>query len=150
MVEFGDFQCSYCGEVEPTVQQVLATYPDDVALFFVNMPLNIHANALRAAEAFLAAARQAKAWEMHDQMFAHQQALSDAELDLYAQGIGLDLVQFDLDRASPQIADQVAQDKALAISLGVDTTPTFNIGGYWIVGAQPFSVFKEAIDQQIP
>jgi protein-disulfide isomerase len=149
LVEFGDFQCLYCGAVEPTVRLVLDTYPDDVALVFVNLPLSIHANSLRAAEAFLAAARQGKAWEMHDQMLANQQALSDVDLDGYAQVIGLDLAQFDADRSSAEIADEIAQDKALAASLGVDTTPTFNSGRHWIVGAQPFSTFKEAIDQEL-
>jgi protein-disulfide isomerase len=110
MVEFGDFQCPYCGAVQPTVQQVLASYPNDVALAFVNYPLNIHPYALHAAEAFMAADRQGKAWEMHDQMFANQPALTDADLDGYAQAIGLDLVQFDADRSSSEIADEVAQD----------------------------------------
>jgi protein-disulfide isomerase len=146
MVEFGDFQCPYCGAVEPTVKQVLATYPNDVVLAFVNFPLNMHLYALHAAEAFMAAARQGKAWEMHDQMFANQQALTDADLDGYAQVIGLDLVQFDADRSSPEIADEVARDKALGISVGVDSTPTFFIAGSWIVGNQPFEKFQKAID----
>lgn len=146
MVEFGDFQCPYCGSVEPTVKQVLASYPQDVALVFINMPLAQHAYALSAAKAFLAAAGQGHAWEMHDQMFAHQAALTDADLDGYATAIGLDVAQFDADRTSPEIADQVAQDSALAISLGVDSTPSFFIDGYWIVGAQPFSAFKQVID----
>jgi len=82
MVEFGDFECPYCGAAEPTVRQVLATYPNDVALVFVNFPISlIHPYAMGAAEAFLAAGRQDKAWEMHDLMYAHQDALSDAELD---------------------------------------------------------------------
>lgn len=149
LVEFGDFQCPYCGQVEPTVKQVLATYPNDVALVFVNLPLSIHENSLRAAKAFLAAAVQDKAWEMHDQMFAHQEALADADLDQYAQIIGLDVAQFDADRASPAIADQVTQDESLAGSLGVDTTPTFATEHYWIVGAQPFAVFKDAIDKEL-
>jgi protein-disulfide isomerase len=146
MVEFGDFQCSYCGAVEPTVKQVLATYPNDVALAFVNFPLNIHPYALHAAEAFMAAARQNKAWEMHDLMYANQSALADADLDGYAQVIGLDLVQFDADRSSQEVADEVAQDKALGSSLGVDGTPTFFIAGSWIVGNQPFSKFQQAIE----
>jgi protein-disulfide isomerase len=146
MVEFGDFECPYCGAVEPTVKQVLATYPNDVALAFVNFPLSMHLYALPAAEAFMAAARQTKAWEMHDQMYAHQSALADADLDAYAQAIGLDVVQFDADRSSQEIADEVAQDKALGISLGVDGTPTFFIAGSWIVGNQPFSKFQQAID----
>jgi protein-disulfide isomerase len=146
MVEFGDFQCPACGAAEPTVKQVLATYPNDVVLAFVNFPLSKHAYALPAAEAFLAAARQNRAWEMHDQMFANQSALTDADLDGYAQVIGLDLVQFDADRSSQEIADEVAQDKALGVSLGVDATPTFFIAGSWIVGDQPFSEFQKAIE----
>jgi len=149
MVEFGDFECPYCGAVEPAVKQVLATYPNDVALAFVNFPLNIHPYAIPAAEAFLAANRQGKAWQMHDQMFANQQALTDADLDAYAQVIGLDVVQFDADRSSQEIADEVAQDKALGISLGVNSTPTFFIDGSWIVGNQPFSEFQKAIEASL-
>jgi protein-disulfide isomerase len=146
MVEFGDFECPYCGAAEPTVKRVLATYPNDVALVFLNFPLSFHLYALHAAEAFLAAGLQGQAWEMHDQMYAHQAALTDADLDSYAQIIGLDLVQFDADRASSAIADEVAQDKNLGISLGVNATPTFYVGGSWIVGNQPFSAFQQAID----
>jgi protein-disulfide isomerase len=147
LVEFGDFQCSYCGDAEPTVKRVLSTYPQDVALVFVNMPLSMHQYAVGASEAFLAAARQGMAWEMHDQMFAHQSALADADLDRYAAAIGLDVAQFDVDRASPEIAKQVADDKAMAISRGVTGTPSFFVDGYWLVGAQPFSAFKEVIDK---
>ena len=147
MVEFGDFECPYCGAAEPTVRQVLATYPNDVALVFVNFPISlIHPYAMGAAEAFLAAGRQDKAWEMHDLMYAHQDALSDAELDGYAQSIGLDLVQFDADRSSPDIANEVTQDKNLGYSLGVDSTPSFYIDGCWILGDQPFSSFQQVID----
>jgi protein-disulfide isomerase len=99
-----------------------------------------------AAEAFLAAGRQDKAWEMHDLMYAHQDALSDADLDGYAQSIGLDLVQFDADRSSPDIANEVTQDKNLGYSLGVDSTPSFYIDGCWILGDQPFSSFQQVID----
>jgi protein-disulfide isomerase len=146
MVEFGDFECPYCGDVEPTVRKVLATYPNDVALVFVNFPISYHPHALHAAEAFLAASLQAKAWEMHDQMYAHQAALSDADLDRYAQIIGLDLVQFDADRSSPGIVDEVTQDKNLGYSLGVYATPTFYIDGTWMVGDQSFSAFQQVID----
>jgi protein-disulfide isomerase len=147
MVEFADFQCPYCGDEEPTVSKVMATYPQDVEQAFVNMPLSFHAYALPAAKAFLAAGRQGKAWEMHDQMFAHQNALADTDLGRYAAAIGLDMVQFDADRASQEIADAVAADRALAISLGVTGTPTFYVNGYWIEGAQPFSTFKQVIDK---
>jgi protein-disulfide isomerase len=149
MVEFGDFECPFCGAAEPTVKKVLATYPDDVVLVFVNFPISFHPYARPAAEAFLAAGRQGKAWEMHDQMYANQDALSDADLDRYAQSIGLDLVQFDADRSSAQIADEVTQDKNLGLSLGVNSTPTFYIGGCWIEGDQPFSTFQQVIDPEL-
>lgn len=147
MVEFGDFQCPYCGKVQPTVRKVMEAYPNDVAVAFVNFPLSFHEHALPCAKALLAAARQGQAWAMHDRMFANQSALSDADLDSYAAGIGLDLAQFDSDRASQEIADQVTEQANLAISLNVDATPTFLIGGYRIVGAQPFSTFTEVIDK---
>lgn len=147
MIEFGDFQCPYCGKVQPTVSKAMETYPNDVAVAFVNYPLSFHEHALPCAKAFLAAARQGQAWAMHDQMFAHQTALSDADLDSYAAAIGLDLAQFDSDRASQEIADQVAEQTNLALSLNVDATPTFLIGGYRVVGALPFSTFTEVIDK---
>jgi protein-disulfide isomerase len=147
VIEFGDFQCPYCGNVQPTIRKVFEKYPDSVALAFVNDPLSFHEHALPCAKAFLAAARQGQAWAMHDQMFAHQSALSDADLDSYAAAIGLDLAQFDADRASQEIADQVTEQVNLATSLDIEATPTFLIGGYRIEGAQPFSAFSETIDK---
>jgi protein-disulfide isomerase len=147
MIEVGDFQCPYCGRVQPTVAEAMHAYPQDVALAFVNFPLSFHEYALPCAKAFQAAARQGQAWAMHDQMFAHQSALTDADLDSYAAAIGLDLAQFDADRAGQEIADQVDEQKKLALSLEVDATPTFFIGGYRIVGAQPLSAFTETIDK---
>jgi protein-disulfide isomerase len=149
VVEFADFECPYCGVEEPTVKRVLDAYPNDVALAFVNFPLGFHKYALGAAYAFLAAGRQGKAWEMHDQMFAHQQALSDVDLHSYAAILGLDIGQFDADRASPEIANQVEQDKSLGISLGVSGTPSFAIDCHWLVGAQPFEAFTELINQSL-
>ncbi len=150
LVEFSDFQCSYCAQAETTVRQVLATYPDDVALVYVNFPLpSLHPNALPAAQAFLAAARQGQAWPMHDLLFEHRTALSDANLVSYAQALGLDLDQFNADRTGGQVADQLAEDEALAQSLGVAATPTFFINGRKLVGAQPFSAFAQGIDEEL-
>jgi protein-disulfide isomerase len=147
IIEIADFQCPYCGKAVPTIRDVLATYPHDVALAFVNFPLTYHAYAQACAKAFQAAARQGLAWSMYDQMFAHQSALTDADLTGHAVAVGLDLVQFDADRASQEIADQVTEQTNLALTLGVDSTPTFLIGGYRIVGAQPLSTFVETIDK---
>jgi protein-disulfide isomerase len=150
LVEFSDFQCVYCAQAEPTVQRVLATYPNDVALVYMNFPLtSIHANAQRAAQAFLAAARQGQAWPMHDLMFQHHNDLSDANVVSWAQSLGMDIAQFNADRAGAEIADEIAQDKALAISLGVEATPTFFINGRKLPGAQPFSAFQQGIEEEL-
>lgn len=150
LVEFSDFQCIYCAQAEPNVQKVLATYPNDVALVYVNFPLtSIHAFALPAAQAFLAAAKQGQAWPMHDLLFQNHSNLSDANLVTWAQSLGLDITQFNADRASAAIADEIAQDQALAISLGVEATPTFFINGRKLAGAQPFSVFQQGIEEEL-
>lgn len=150
LAEFSDFQCIYCARAEPTVQQVLATYPNDVALFYLNFPLtSIHANALPAAKAFLAAARQGQEWPMHDLLFQHRDDLSDATLVSLAESLGMDVAQFNTDRASATVADEVAQDKDLGISLGVQATPTFFINGRKLEGAQPFSVFQQGIEEEL-
>jgi protein-disulfide isomerase len=147
MIEIADFQCPYCGDAQPTVRHVLETYPNDVALAFVNFPLSYHAYAQSCAKAFQAAARQGLAWALYDQMFAHQSALTDADLTGYASAIGLDVVQFNADRASQEIEDQVTEQTNLALSLGVNSTPTFLVGGYRIVGAMPLSTFVKTIDK---
>ncbi|HZS37074.1 MAG TPA: thioredoxin domain-containing protein, partial [Polyangia bacterium] len=89
IVEWSDFQCPFCGRVEPTVTKVLETYPHDVRVAFKQLPLPFHNNAHGAAEAALAAKAQGKFWEMHAKMFANQGALDRPNLEKYAQEIGL-------------------------------------------------------------
>jgi protein-disulfide isomerase len=149
IVEFSDFQCPFCGRAEPTIKQVMDTYPKDVAVVFVNQPLPFHPNALPAATAFLAAARQNKAWELHGKMFANQTALSQADIDKYAQEVGLNMARFKKDLADPKIAADIKADQALASSVGADGTPTFFINGRQLVGAEPFASFKAIIDDEI-
>src|SRR3954468_5971980 len=88
IVEFSDFQCPFCGRVEPTVDQVMQNYGKDVRVAFKQLPLPFHNNAHAAAEAALAAKAQGKFWEMHDIMFKNQQALDRPSLEKYAQQIG--------------------------------------------------------------
>jgi protein-disulfide isomerase len=149
IVEFSDFQCPFCGRVTPTVKEIEQKYPKDVALVFVNQPLPFHDKAMGAAQAFLAAHRQGKAWEMHDKMFGNQQALSEADLDKYAQEIGLNMAKFKKDVADPKIKEQIQSDMALGNSVGANGTPTFMINGREVVGAQPFPAFQTVIDEEI-
>ena len=149
IVEFSDFQCPFCSRVVPTLKQIHDTYPKDVAVVFVNQPLAFHAQARDAAKAFLAAGKQGKAWEMHDKMFANQQALQVAELEKYAKELGLNVDKFKKDMTDPKTEEMVAADQKLAGSVGADGTPTFFINGRELLGAQPFDSFKKIIDEEI-
>jgi protein-disulfide isomerase len=149
IVEFSDFQCPFCGRVIPTVKQVEEKYGKDVAVVFVNQPLPFHNNARGAAKAFMAAHKQGKAWEMHDKMFANQQALTQPDLEKYAQEIGLNVAKWKKDAEDPATDKLIASDQALASSVGADGTPTFFINGRELSGAQPFPAFQTMIDEEI-
>jgi protein-disulfide isomerase len=149
IVEFSDFQCPFCSRVNPTLKEITDTYKNDVAIVFVNQPLSFHAQARDAAKAFLSANKQGKGWEMHDKMFANQQALTMPDLEKYAGELGLNLAKFKKDLADPATEKMVAADQALAGSVGADGTPTFFINGREISGAQPFPAFKTIIDEEL-
>lgn len=149
IVEFSDFECPFCNRVNPTLKEITDKYPKDVAIVFVNQPLSFHPNAEPAARAFLAAHRQNKAWEMHDRMFANQQALAAANLEKYAQEIGIDVARFKKDMDDPKLKELVQKDQQFANSVGANGTPTFFINGRELVGAQPFPAFQAIIDEEI-
>jgi protein-disulfide isomerase len=149
IVEFSDFQCPFCGRVIPTVKEILQKYPRDVEVVFVNQPLPFHEHAKDAAKAFLAASKQHKAWELHDKMFANQQALTVPELENYAKEVGLDVPRWKKERDDPATDKVLAEDQALASSVGANGTPTFFINGRELSGAQPIGAFQTMIDEEI-
>jgi len=149
IVEFSDFQCPFCGRVIPTVKEILEKYPKDVELAFVNQPLPFHEHAKDGAKAFLAASKQNKAWELHDKMFANQQALTVPDLEKYAKEVGLDVTKWKKDMGDPAIDKLLAADQALASAVGANGTPTFFINGRELSGAQPFASFQTIIDEEV-
>jgi protein-disulfide isomerase len=150
IVEWSDFQCPFCGQARPTLQEIERTYKNDVKVVWRNQPLTaIHPNALPAAKAAMAAAKQGKFWEMHDLMFAHQQELSEAKYEEWAKQIGLKVARWKKDKESPQIASAIEKDARYGMQVGADGTPTFFINGKLIAGALPFESFKTVIDEQI-
>jgi len=116
---------------------------------FRNQPLPFHDKAMGAAQAFMAAHRQGKAWQMHDKMFGNQQALTRDDLERYAKEIGLDVDKFKKDMDDPKLKEEIEADKKVGTSLGASGTPTFFINGRQLVGAQPFEKFKELIDDEL-
>ena len=151
IVEFSDFQCPYCGRVVPTVKQIEEKYGSKVRLSFRNYPLPFHQHAELAAEAALAAKAQGKFWEMHDKLFANQQALDRASLEKYAAEIGLDVATFKADLDAGKFKAQITKDTLYANGLdsGAVSTPTFFINGHKITGALPLESFSELIDREL-
>jgi protein-disulfide isomerase len=151
IVEWSDFQCPYCAKVEPTLKQILDSYKDDVKIVWRNEPLSFHPNAMPAAKAAMAAAKQGneKFWKMHALMFANQTELSEEKYAAWAKQIGLDVTQWKKDKESPEVAAAIARDNSYAQSMGADGTPSFFINGKFISGAMPFETFKGMIDEQI-
>ena len=149
IVEFSDFQCPFCGRVNPTLAKVQETYGDKVQIRFRNLPLGFHKRAKPAAKAALAAHKQGKFWEMHDKLFVNQRALEDADLEKYAKELRLNVTQFKADLNGTEVEGWVSKDAADAAKYGASGTPTLFVNGVPVRGAQPFQRFKQVIDKEI-
>jgi Na+/H+ antiporter NhaA len=145
VVEYGDFECPYCGQAEPVVRELLADY-GDVRYVWRHLPLNdVHPNAQAAAEAAEAAAGQEAFWEMHDLLLAHQGDLRHADLVGYAASLGLDIPRFTDDLDQHAGAAQVAEDVDSADLSGVSGTPTFFINEIRHQGAYDIDTLSAAV-----
>ena len=145
VVEYGDFECPYCGRAEPVVRELLQEF-GDVRYVWRHLPLSdVHANAQLAAEAAEAAARQDAFWEMHDLLFKHQDALRPRDLISYAQELGLDFERFTDDLREHAGSARVAEDVDSADLSGVSGTPTFFINGRRHYGAYDIAALSQAV-----
>lgn len=136
LVEYGDFECPYCGQAETVVRELLAEYGDDLRYVWRHLPLtDVHPYAPLAAEASEAAAKQGKFWEMHDQLLDHQGALTAKDVMRYAAEIGLNTEQFTADMRKGAGAGKIASDVDSADLSSVSGTPTFFINGKRYHGA---------------
>jgi Na+/H+ antiporter NhaA len=130
LLEYGDYECPYCGRAEVAIREVLLEFENDLRYVWRHLPLtDVHANAQLAAEAAEAAAVQGRFWEMHDRLLAHQDALLLAELRVYAREINLDERRFWDDLRRREHADRVAEDVDSADAGGVTGTPSFFVNG---------------------
>jgi protein-disulfide isomerase len=129
IVEYGDFECPYCGRAEPVVRELLADY-GDVRYIFRHLPLtDVHPHAQLAAESAEAAAAQGRFWEMHDALFDHQDALRPPDLLRHAGELGLNVEAFREHLRKRAGAGRIAEDVDSADLSGVSGTPTFFING---------------------
>jgi Na+/H+ antiporter NhaA len=146
LVEYGDFQCPYCGRAETVTRELVRTFGDDLAFVFRHLPLvDVHESAEQAAEAAEAAGAQGKFWEMHDLLLGRQDALDLDDLVGYAAELGLDTRQFADDLMSRRFAMRVARDVESADGSGVAGTPTFFINGRRHYGAYDIDSLTQAL-----
>ena len=130
VVEYGDYECPYCGKAYPIVKEIQRRLGDRLRFVFRNFPLTqSHPHAQHAAEAAEAAAVQGKFWEMHDYLFEHQRALDDAHLVQYAVALNLDKETFKREMTEHVHTNRVHEDFLSGVRSGVNGTPTFFING---------------------
>jgi protein-disulfide isomerase len=145
LVEYGDFECSYCGQAEQAIRELLSSLGTDVRYVWRHLPLNdVHPDAQLAAEASEAAAAQGRFWDMHDLLLEHQDDLAPKDLARYAKQLGLDSERFVDDLRRRAYAPRVAEDVASADESGVSGTPTFFINGRRHYGVYDIATLTEA------
>ena len=145
LVEYGDFECPFCGQAEPAVRELTAEH-GELRFVFRHLPLtDVHPHAQLAAEGAEAAARQGKFWEMHDTLMDHQGALTFRDLVEYARGLGLDAELFAADLYARAGSARIAEDMDSADLATVSGTPTFFINGRRHHGAYDLETLKEAV-----
>jgi Na+/H+ antiporter NhaA len=145
VLEYGDFECPYCGQAEPVLRELLREH-GDVAYVWRHLPLNdVHPNAQRAAEAAEAAAEQGAFWEMHDLLLERQHALGYPQLMGYAEELGLDVDRFEDDLRTRLGAGRIAQDVDSADLSGVSGTPTFFVNSLRHYGAYDIATLSAAV-----
>ena len=146
LVEYGDFECPFCGQAEPVVRELLESFGDDVRYVWRHLPLNdVHNSAQLAAEAVEAASAQGSFWEMYDAFLSHQDALMPQDITRIANDLDLDVDRFWSEVRRHEYAPRVAEDVASADASGVSGTPSFFINGRRHQGAYDIDTLTAAV-----
>ena len=146
LVEYGDYECPYCGQAERIIRELLISFGDDLRYVWRHLPLtDVHPHAQMAAEAAEAAGAQGAFWEMHDTLLEHQDALRPMDLGRYAEQLGLDIERFWDELRRHVHAPRIAEDVASADASGVSGTPTFFINSRRHHGAYDIETLTEAV-----
>ena len=151
IVEFSDFQCPFCTKWHnETYLPLMEEYPDQIKLVYRNFPLtSIHPDAYLSAEAAMCAGNQGRYWDYHEALFESVYGLSSDALKQYAEELGLEMNSFTVCLDEHEYKDFVRADMEYAMSIGVQSTPTFYVNGQLVVGAQPIQVFREIIELEL-
>ena len=147
LVEFSDFQCPYCSKAADATKQLKEKYGTKVRFVFRQFPLNFHKDAHLASQAALAANAQGKFWEYHDKLFANQKAIKRADLDKYAQELGLDVAKFKKALDEGTYKEAVDADLKIGQDASVQGTPTLFLNGARVQNATDFAAISKQIDE---
>ena len=147
IVEFSDFQCPFCGRVNPQLERVMKDYAGKVRLYFRHFPLSFHADAPLASQAALAAGAQGKFWPMHDKLFANQEHLAPVDLEKYAKELKLDVAKWKADLASAK--ERVEKEHQEGEKNDLTGTPTLYINGRRYAGPLRYEEIKDWIDEEL-
>ena len=146
LVEYGDFECPYCGQAESVIRELLMQFGDDVRYVWRHLPLNdVHSSAQLAAEAAEAAGAQGRFWDMYDTLLSHQDDLSPQAIGRYAESLGLDVDRVWDELRRHEHMPRIAEDVASADASGVSGTPSFFINGRRHQGAYDIDTLSAAV-----
>jgi len=150
IVEFSDFHCPFCIRVVPTLDRVQTVYDGQVKIVWKHLPqIALHPQAPGAHVASVAAQRQGKFWEFHDQVFNNTEERNMDAYRRYARDLGLDMERFEQDLLEPSNKETVDVDVAEAQLMQITATPAFFINGRYLRGAKPFEDFAEMINEEL-
>jgi protein-disulfide isomerase len=150
LVQYGDYECPYCGEAYRIVKRIQKKMGGDLRFIFRNFPLTeSHPYALAAAQAAEAAGLQGRFWEMHDLLYENQDTLEDRDLMGLARGLTLDIDKFKRDFSSDEVTTKIQEDFSGGIRSGVNGTPTFFINGVRHDDSYEFGDLSSALQEQL-
>ena len=149
IIEYTDFQCPFCGRVQPTLDAVLEQYDGSVRHVFKQLPLPMHAQARLGAQAALCAGDQGQFWEMHDWLFANKNSINRDALAAQAATLGLEVDEFNGCIDAEKYSGLIDEDMQEANSFGITGTPGFLINGRVLLGAVPLEQFQAVINEEL-
>ncbi|MCK5688023.1 thioredoxin domain-containing protein [Myxococcota bacterium] len=149
LIEFADYQCSYCGRAAQLVAELKALYPNDLRVVYRDFPLDQHPQALGASIAAQCAFEQGQFWPYHELLWERSNRLEKADLLAYAQELNLDLAKYEKCVASEQAAKAIATHKEAGERAKIEGTPAIFINGIKLIGLLPLPLFKAMIDAEL-
>jgi protein-disulfide isomerase len=149
VVEFADFECPFCRQMQPELDRLEKEYDGKVIFFYKEFPLNIHPHAEKAAEAARCAGEQGAFWQYHDTLFRDGSGLEISQLKQSARSLKLDGARFDSCLDSGQQAPAIEKDVAQGFRLGLAGTPGLFVNGRFLSGVVPYETLREVVDQQL-